>query len=86
MVVNCVSLRTFDHPRMCMSSILSCIRHRLVVNTCADGLKSLPTAAELAGVQYFMIKAFATEVSTEYSECVQKPSANDCDGLICDVK
>jgi len=31
-----------------------------IVNTCTDALKSLSTAAELAGVQFFMIKAFAT--------------------------
>ena len=28
-----------------MSSVLSCIRHRLAVKTCADALKSLSTAA-----------------------------------------
>ena len=38
--------------KMCMSSVLSCIQHRLAVKTCADALKSLSTAAELAGVQF----------------------------------
>jgi len=35
-----------DLKNMCMSSVLSCIRHRLAVNTCADA-----TVTELAGVQ-----------------------------------
>ena len=49
-----------DLKNMCMSSVFS-KRHRLSVNTCADALKSLSTAAELAGVQFnFIIKAFAT--------------------------
>ena len=39
-----------------MSSVLSCIvRHHLAVKTCADTLKSLSTAAELAGMQFNFI-------------------------------
>jgi len=49
-----------DLKKMCMSSVLTCIRHRLAVKTCADALKSLSTVAELAGVQCNFIKAFAT--------------------------
>ena len=52
-------LRT-DLKKMCMSSVLSTIRHRLAVKTCADALKSLSTAAELAGVQFNFLKAIAT--------------------------
>ena len=38
------------------------IRHRLAAKTCADALKSLSTAAELAGVQFNSMKAVATAV------------------------
>ena len=45
---------------MRMSSVLSCIRHRQAARTCADTLKSLSTAAELAAVQFNFMKAFTT--------------------------
>jgi len=45
---------------MCVSTVLSCIGHHQKVNTCADALKSLFTAAELAVVQLNFMKAFAT--------------------------
>jgi len=40
-------------------TVLSCIRHRLAVNSCAGALKSLSTAAELTEAQFNFMKAFA---------------------------